>query len=318
MLPSFATLKLPAPDDLSLDAALTIYEALRPIMPAAVSGAQRMANRLTDIIPHFDALILDGFGVINVGNDPVDGIHDFLAMAANHDVTIMVLTNGATFETDMTAQKYANWGLPIPKAHVVSSRNAFVRDFLEPGGFGQVGILSKHANPPQFEGMLSLADYDDGDADFWERADHFAFLSAVDWQEDNQAQLEAALQKRPRPVHIANPDVTSPQSIFYAAEPGYWAARLMQTCDVPVHWYGKPHQPAYNLAFDALKTVTGRDIPRDRIGMVGDSLHTDILGGGAAGIQSILLTSYGLFREGGAEQAIKTSGISPDWIVDKL
>ena len=318
MLPSFATLKLPAPDDLSLDAALTIYEALRPIMPAAVSGAQRMANRLTDIIPHFDALILDGFGVINVGNDPVDGIHDFLAMAANHDVTIMVLTNGATFETDMTAQKYANLGLPIPKAHVVSSRNAFIRDFLEPCGFGQVGILSKHANPPQFEGMLSLADYDDGDADFWERADHFAFLSAVDWQEDNQAQLEAALQKRPRPVHIANPDVTSPQSIFYAAEPGYWAARLMQTCDVPVHWYGKPHQPAYNLAFDALKTVTGRDIPRDRIGMVGDSLHTDILGGGAAGIQSILLTSYGLFREGGAEQAIKTSGISPDWIVDKL
>ena len=318
VLPSLASLKLPVSSDLSLDAALTIYEALRPIMPAPASGAQRTADRLTDIVPHFEALILDGFGVINVGADPVEGIHDFLAIAADHDVTIMVLTNGATLETDMTAQKYANWNLPIPKAHVVSSRNAFIRDFLEPGGFGQVGILSKHARPPLFEGMLSLADYDVGDADFWERADHFAFLSAVDWQEEDQAQLEAALQKRPRPVHIANPDVTSPQTAFYAAEPGYWAARLMQTCDVPVHWYGKPHQPAYNLAFDALKTVTGRDIPRDSIGMVGDSLHTDILGGGAAGMQSILLTRYGLFREGGAAQAIEASGIHPDWIVDRL
>ena len=318
MLPLLASLTLPASNAMSLDAALTIYEALRPIMPKAAPGAQRMADRLSDILPQFDALILDGFGVINVGADPVDGIHEFLNLAAAHDVTIMVLTNGATLETEMTAQKYANWNLPIRPHHVVSSRNAFIRDFLEPGGFGQVGILSKQASAPPLAGMLSLADYDAGDDDFWAQADHFAFLSAMDWQEEDQARLEAALQKRPRPVHIANPDVTSPQSTFYAPEPGYWAARLMQTCDVPVHWYGKPHQPAYNLAFDALRMVAGGDIPRHKVGMVGDSLHTDILGASAAGMQSILLTSYGLFREGGALQAIERTGICPDWIVEKL
>lgn len=317
VLPTLMSLKIPASDDISLDAALNIYEALRPIMPKAEAGAQRVADRLTDIVPQFDALILDGFGVINMSADPVDGIHDFLTHAVDHGVTIIVLTNGATLETEMTAQKYARWNLPIPSHHVVSSRNAFIRDFLEPGGFGQVGILSKHASAPAFEGMLSLADYDGDDA-FWARADHFAFLSALDWHEDDQAQLEDALQKRPRPVHIANPDVTSPQPTFYAPEPGYWAARLMQTCDVPVYWYGKPHQPAFKLALDTLHTVTGRDIPRHRIGMVGDSLHTDILGASAAGIQSILLTGYGLFREGGASQAIENSGICPDWIVDQL
>lgn len=315
MLTSLASLEIPSPNNLSLDAALTIYEALRPIMPTASAGAQRMADRLTDIVPHFDALILDGYGVINVGADPIDGIYDFLAEAAKHGVTIIVLTNGATLETEMTAQKYANWHLPIPPTHVVSSRNAFIRDFLEPGGFGKVGILSKQASPPLMDGMLSQLD---GEADFWEHADHFAFLSALDWHEDDQAKLEAALQKRPRPIHIANPDVTSPQSTFYAPEPGYWAARLMQTCEMPVHWYGKPHQPAYNLAIDALRRVTGREIARDRIGMVGDSLHTDVLGAGAAGMQSILLTRYGLFRDGGVTQAIKRSGICPDWIVDQL
>ena len=45
---------------------------------------------------------------------------------------------------------------------------------------------------------------------------------------------------------------------------------------------------------------------------------TDILGGGAAGLQSILLTGYGLFSDGGADDMIAACGITPDWIVDSL
>ena len=33
-----------------------------------------------------------------------------------------------------------------------------------------------------------------------------------------------------------------------------------------------------------------------RIGMVGDTLHTDILGANSIGIKSILMTKYGLLR----------------------
>jgi ribonucleotide monophosphatase NagD (HAD superfamily) len=52
--------------------------------------------------------------------------------------------------------------------------------------------------------------------------------------------------------------------------------------------------------------------------MVGDSLHTDILGASAAGLQSVLLTDYGLFRDGGAPAMIRRCGIIPDWIVAGL
>jgi ribonucleotide monophosphatase NagD (HAD superfamily) len=52
--------------------------------------------------------------------------------------------------------------------------------------------------------------------------------------------------------------------------------------------------------------------------MVGDSLHTDIIGGSAFGLRSVLLTDYGLFRDGGARQMIDACGIYPDWIVDRL
>jgi ribonucleotide monophosphatase NagD (HAD superfamily) len=52
--------------------------------------------------------------------------------------------------------------------------------------------------------------------------------------------------------------------------------------------------------------------------MVGDSLHTDILGGNAAGLKTVLVTDHGMFRDGGAEAAMKTSGITPDFIVNTV
>jgi FMN phosphatase YigB (HAD superfamily) len=52
--------------------------------------------------------------------------------------------------------------------------------------------------------------------------------------------------------------------------------------------------------------------------MVGDSLHTDILGARAAGLQAVLLTGYGLFCDGGAHDMIEACGIAPDWIAATL
>ena len=52
--------------------------------------------------------------------------------------------------------------------------------------------------------------------------------------------------------------------------------------------------------------------------MVGDSLHTDVLGASAAGLQSVLLTDYCLFRDGGAEAMIRRCGIAPDWMIARL
>ena len=52
--------------------------------------------------------------------------------------------------------------------------------------------------------------------------------------------------------------------------------------------------------------------------MVGDTLHTDILGGAAAGLTTILVTNHGLFRDGGADAAIARTGITPDIVVDMI
>ena len=97
MTVSLVGLSIPAPDAIKLDDIIAMYEALRPHMPPAVPPAvpTREVSHLVDILPHVDALILDGFGVINVGASLIDGIHEVLELAAVRDIAVMVLTNGA-------------------------------------------------------------------------------------------------------------------------------------------------------------------------------------------------------------------------------
>ncbi|MGB1826547.1 MAG: hypothetical protein ACPHLN_08890, partial [Candidatus Puniceispirillaceae bacterium] len=121
-----ASLRMPAPDAITLDDIIRIYEALRGQMPAArsVPGGPRRTSRLADILPHVDALVLDGFGVINIGGSLIDGILDFLDEAEARGIAVMVLTNGAGQGADASWQKYRNWGLDLARAQVVSSRDS--------------------------------------------------------------------------------------------------------------------------------------------------------------------------------------------------
>ena len=121
-----ASLRMPAPDAITLDDIIRIYEALRGQMPAAaaVEGGPRRTARLADILPHVDALVLDGFGVINLGASPIDGILEFLDEAEARGVAVMVLTNGAGQGADASWRKYRSWGLKLERPQVVSSRDS--------------------------------------------------------------------------------------------------------------------------------------------------------------------------------------------------
>ena len=50
--------------------------------------------------------------------------------------------------------------------------------------------------------------------------------------------------------------------------------------------------------------------------MVGDTLHTDILGANSFGLKSILMTKHGLFKNINVENIIKKTNISPDYVVE--
>ena len=84
-------------------------------MPTCRMGEARPASRLIDLLDEFDGLVLDGYGVINVGDGPVDGIAALLDAAASRDKPVLVLTNGGSFSAERTWKKYQDWQLPIAR-----------------------------------------------------------------------------------------------------------------------------------------------------------------------------------------------------------
>jgi len=76
-----------------------------------------------------------------------------------------------------------------------------------------------------------------------------------------------------------------------------------------VHWFGKPYASAFAVAAARAGLQTGR------LAMVGDTLHTDILGGRAAGMGAVLVTGHGILKGCDPLPFIAASGIVPDVMV---
>ena len=140
----------------------------------------------------------------------------------------------------------------------------------------------------------------------------FLLIESGSWTEGRQKMLEEALNERSRPVLVANPDIVAPHESWFSVEPGHFAHRLADRTRIAPEFYGKPFNNIFDLAFERLGAVE-----RSRILMVGDSLHTDILGAQSAGIDSALMARFGLFAGNDAERAVALTGIVPDFIVER-
>ena len=302
-----------------VDDILRIYEHLRPVMPDARHGEGVRAGRLRDVLDRFDALFLDGFGVLNIGPDAITGALDLLTMAQDRQMPVLVVTNAATKDETSIGNKYAAMGLPIIPSQVVSSRAALTHwlTHKRPKAWQRIGVVDSLAADIEVEGVIQhrLHHNDRGP---WQDCDAIAVMGATQWTNDwHDALAETAANHCP--VLIANPDVGAPHPDRYSREPGYLAWRLIEENHASVQWFGKPHQTHFDLALQRLEDIYHHPISdRKRIAMVGDSLHTDILGGAAAGLSTVLITDHGLFRDGGADAAIAASGIVPDLIVDTV
>ena len=308
------TYKIPPAGTLTMADLIDVYESIRPWLPVPRPTETRRAERLHAVLDHVDALLLDGFGVLNVGGDPIDGIHAFLETAQARGVALMVLTNGAGQGADASWNKYQGWHLPLARNQVVSSRDVLSQEIERIAAGKRLAVIGAGVMPFGHDGELTM---DDPQLLFAE-AECFAFMGSGDWNDQDQQQLEAALRQPGRALFVANPDIGAPLGDRFSTEPGYWAVRAMQATGIRPQWFGKPHASAFDIALAQLENVYGRSFARRRVAMIGDSLHTDVLGASAAGLQSVLLTDYGLFRDGGAEVMIQRCGIAPDWMIAGL
>lgn len=291
------------------DWAFARYEAIRSRLPRArFDQAPQSAGNLAELADHFDGFILDAFGVLNRGETAIAGAVDRMAELRAMGKKLIVLTNAASYTRSQILAKYHRLGFDFTSDEVISSRDLALAALpkLAPGTRWAAGAAADDG----FDDIAQPIDQLLDNPDLYDSAGGFLLLSSARWTEQDTTRLIAALRENPRPVVVANPDLVAPRETGLTVEPGTFAHALVDATPVAPLFFGKPYPDAFEAAIARMP-----GIPRHRIAMVGDTLHTDILGGAAAGIGTVLVTDHGLFRGLDVRDFIGKSGIQPTWVV---
>jgi len=278
-------------------------------LPKATHPEQtQFVNDLSELIDEFDLFVLDGFGVLNVGASPVAGAADRVKELRSAGCTVVVLTNGATVPAHKSVAKYAAWDMAFDEVSLISSRDALLYGLANdhPADSRWGVAATSFAAIDEFPVACHLLEDDDS---AYDDCDGFILLSAIEWNDSRQQRLINALKKKPRPVLVGNPDIVAPHPEGLSLEPGWYAHALADQLPIEPVFYGKP----FGNAFDAVVRRFSEFDP-SRIAMVGDSPHTDILGGAAVGWRTVLIQNHGLCKTHDLETVFLRSGIRPDFV----
>lgn len=293
------------------EAAFARYEAIRPRLPRAQYPTRSLTcASLEEVADHVDGFLLDAFGVLNVGETAIPGAVARLASLRARGKKLAVLTNAASYTRAQLLAKYHRLGFDFTADEVVASRDVAVArlDSIAPGAtwaaISAAGDSFADISARVLDATLDPAAFD--------LADGILFLSTARWTPALQARLEQALAQNPRPFVIANPDLVAPREGGLTLEPGLFGHDLLDRLQINTHWFGKPFPEAF------AEGIARTGLSPERLAMVGDTLHTDVLGGAAAGCRSVLVTDHGLFAGRDTAPFIAASGIRPDFIVPSI
>lgn len=288
------------------------YEAMRANLPTAQFTARwSRAHDLDGFEQHFDAFFFDAFGVLNIGNTPVAGAAERLNHLRRAGCQVKVVSNAGGVPPRVLWQKYRAMGFDLEPADVVTSREALT--------------LALQHSPARLWGVLTPAGAatDDLPGRFvhlgdeptrMDDVDGFLVFTSLHHDADARTRLLYSLQRQPRPVWVANADLAAPLETGFSVEPGALARWLAQNTLVQPQLFGKPFAPVFQLALQRLAPGT----PRERVLMVGDTLHTDVLGGCSAGLRTALVVGQGASAGLDWARAIERTGIVPDHVIDHI
>lgn len=299
---------MPLSTSLTRADAIERYTQLAHRMPNPVNPAvSKNVAHLGELADEIDVFVLDGFGVLNVGDTTVPGAVERVALLQEMGKQVLVLTNGATLPVEKTVEKYKKWGMKFDVPDVVSSRNALEAAMLSQDKNMLWGVAGTEY--AQIEKLAPRTILLGDNPDDYAQADGFIFLSSLDWTDERQQLLHDALTAKTRPLLVGNPDLVAPREDAMSLEPGLFSHALADAGIVKPAFYGKPFSDVFDLAAARIENVAP-----ERIAMVGDTLHTDILGGASYGWRTVLIKNHGLMKEADDEATFAKTGIRPDFI----
>ena len=273
------------------------------VRPERVAGIGAIRDR-------FDAVILDAWGVLNLGEVPIPGALAAVKELRSAGVPLLVLSNDASADKASAVAKHRRRGFDFAAEDLIAGIDLLPETLARLALDAPPGLI---ADPPApMQALIGAMPILGDDPAPYERVPAIAFLSADRWSEQKQALLRESLMRRPRPLVVCNPDIASPDRHMLNAEPGYYAHRIADETGVAPILCGKPEGGIYQRALARLAGVRP-----ERVLCVGDTLHTDILGARAAGCRAMLVEDG--FCAGRDALSLATEcGIWPDFVAPGL
>ena len=294
-------------------AAFDAYLRVRHRLPDARFGGDPIrAETLEGVADPYDVILLDAYGVLNVGDAPIPGAAMRIAALRAAGKTVMVVSNAAGYPKRIMMERYARLGFDFVPGEVVTSREALL-DHLAGAQRRRWGLMLPDAyGTEDLDGLDTT--FLGEDPAVHDAAEGVLLIGSGDWTERRQTLLEKSIAARPRPIVVGNPDIVAPRVDGLSREPGHYAHRLADRTGIAPVFVGKPFAAIYDLALGRLPRATSPD----RVLMVGDTLHTDVLGGRHMGFATALVTGFGSLVGLDVVDAMARSGVVPDIVVERI
>lgn len=260
----------------------------------------RLIDGLAAVAPHYDAFLLDQFGVLHDGTTVYPGVVPCLEALKGAGKRVVILSNSGTLQQP-NRERLARLGIPETLYEDFVTSGEVARAYLASGPYE----LRTTTTAPAPLRCLPLGRLTGGES---ERA----ILTGLDIAEaasveDADFLMVASFGQNPPPRNAfdavlaaaqqlnltlvcANPDVkgVSPNGLIHA--PGALAADYA-TAGGKVVYIGKPHPLIYRHVLRNLAPL-----PSSRVLAVGDSLSHDIVGAQGVGIAAALVIE-GIHKE---------------------
>lgn len=276
-------------------------------------------QQFKSVAKNFKAIFLDSYGVIKNYNGLIDGVQDTFDFIRKEKIALRILTNDASRSRTQQAESLFKSGLQgVPKEEIITS-GMMAKHFLEQKILeGKIGYLGTENSAHYIlqSGLEHIAVRDINEKNMKEIA-AFVFLDdeGFDWNTDINKTINL-LKHKNIPVIVANSDKLYPVSKTHVSVATGGIAKLVESIlNKQFIHFGKPDSQMFMYAFEQLN-MTGTFSKKDIL-MVGDTLHTDILGGNKFGLRTALVLS-GNTDAAEAELQINSTGIIPDFICNSI
>lgn len=236
-----------------------------------------LLNGLHEIIDQYDGFLIDVYGVVHEGTKVYPHVIECLEKISEHEKSVALISNSALRSRDLMNRLIKMGIVPAYYQHVFTAGEAAYRALLkrEDPWYSRLGSCCYYIGPSHFSILDDLQIKKTEDI---YHADFILVTGADDWHQklsDYKDILQAALA-RDLPMICANPNVS--EEISGARLEAGTIEQYYEENGGRVRIHGKPNAHYVTRAVEALGG--------ERILMIGDSLHFDVLAAEAVGIDA--------------------------------